>query len=176
MYVDARHFAFESDKKLLDLKNAGPWKIVWNIDNKAYELDIPKTLKNVGLTPIFHPWKLHLAPNSLFPGQILPPGPPIEVSAKNDDNKAHEEWKVLEIVDCCQTKRYGVQYKTTYVGNWDAWNASPPRQPWTNFKRSIDKVYEFHRTHLQKPKPPPELTTVVDSGLDDIQATLAWLV
>ena len=55
MYVDARYFASERDKKLLDLKNAGPWKIVQNIDNKAYKLDIPKTLKDAGLTPIFHP-------------------------------------------------------------------------------------------------------------------------
>ena len=99
MYVDVRHFASERDKKSLDLKNAGPWKIVRNIDNKAYELDIPKTLKDAGLTPIFHPWKLHLAPNSPFPGQILLPSSPIDVSAENDE-EAHEEWEVLEVVDC----------------------------------------------------------------------------
>lgn len=28
VYVDARHFASEQDKKSLDLKNAGPWEIV----------------------------------------------------------------------------------------------------------------------------------------------------
>ena len=40
MYVDARHFASERDKKLLDLKNARPWKIIWNINNKTYKLAI----------------------------------------------------------------------------------------------------------------------------------------
>ena len=90
VYVDARHFASEKDKKLLDLKNAGPWKIVQNIDNKTYKLAILKTLKAAGLTSIFHPWKLHLVSNSLFPGQILLPGPPIEISAEDDD-KAHKE-------------------------------------------------------------------------------------
>ena len=91
VYVDARHFASEKDKKLLDLKNARPWEIIWNINNKAYELEIPQTLKYVGLTTIFHPWKLHLALNSLFSGQILPSNIPIKVSAENDDNEAHKE-------------------------------------------------------------------------------------
>ena len=59
---------------------------------------------------------MHLAPNSLFLDQILPPGPLIKISTKNDD-EAHEEWEVLEVVDCWQTKRYGIQYKATYVNN-----------------------------------------------------------
>ena len=54
MYVDAGHFVSERDKKLLDLKNARPWKIVQNINNKAYKLAIPETLKDAGLTSIFH--------------------------------------------------------------------------------------------------------------------------
>ena len=166
MYVDARHFASERDKKLLDLKNAGLWKIVRNIDNKTYKLDISETLKDAGITPIFHPWKLHLAPNSPFPGQILPLGPPIKVSAEND-NKAHKEWKVLKVVDCQKIKRYGIQYKATYVGNWNAWNGSPPWQLWIDFERSMDKVHKFHHTHPRKPQPSPELATI-DSSLDDI--------
>ena len=88
VYVDARHFASERDKKSLDLKNAGPWKIIRNINNKAYELAIPEDLKAAGLNPIFHPWKIHLAPNNAFPGQILPPGPPVLISAE-DDEQSH---------------------------------------------------------------------------------------
>ena len=104
VYVDARHFPSERDNKLLDLKNAGLWEIVQNIDNKAYELAILKTLKAAGLTPIFHPWKLHFALNSLFLGQILPPGPLIKISAEDDNNNTHKEWEVLKVVDCRQTK------------------------------------------------------------------------
>ena len=55
VYVDARHFASEQDSKLLSIKNAGPWKMVWNIKNKAYEVDIPQQMKEAGLTLIFHP-------------------------------------------------------------------------------------------------------------------------
>ena len=116
--MDARHFAFEKDKKLLNLKNARLCKIIQNINNKVYKLDIPETLKAAGLTSIFHPWKLHLASNILFPGQILLLGPPIEISAKNDeDHKAYKEWEVLKVVDYWKTKRYNIQYKATYVGN-----------------------------------------------------------
>ena len=46
IYVDARHFASERDSKLLSMKNAGPWKIVCNIANKAYEVDIPQQMKD----------------------------------------------------------------------------------------------------------------------------------
>ena len=176
VYVDARYFMSKRDKKSLDLKKAGPWEIVQNIDNKTFELAILQTLKDAGLTPIFHPWKTHLAPNNPFPGQILPPSLPIKISAENDDQEAYEEWEVLEMVDCQQIKKYSIQYKATYIGNWDKWNASPPWQLWTDFKRLIDKIHKFHCTHPQKPKPPPELAAIVDSSLNDIQVTLALLV
>ena len=54
MYINTKHFISERDKKLLNLKNAGLWKIVRNIDNKDYELGIPEILKAAGLTLIFH--------------------------------------------------------------------------------------------------------------------------
>ena len=92
---------------MLSMKNSEPWKIVWNIANKAYELDIPQHIKDVGLTPVFHLWKLHLAPTNLFLKQILEPRPPVFVSS-SDKNKAHEEWKVLEVVDLQKTKKYRV--------------------------------------------------------------------
>ena len=118
VYVNAKHFASERPSRSLGFKNFGPWKIVRIIDNKAYELDIPQNLKNVGLTPIFHPWKLHLAPSNPFPGQVLPPGPPVLIT-ENDEEATHEEWEILEIVDCRETRKFGVQYKATYIGNWD---------------------------------------------------------
>ena len=156
VYVDARHFASERDSKSLSMKNAGPWKILRNIDNKAYKLEIPKQMKDTGLTPVFHPWKLHLALSSSFPGQILEPEPPALVSS-SDGSKTHKEWEVLEVVDSRKTKRYGVQCKATYMGNWDEWNSNPTWQPYSNFKNSKEKIREFHRAHSQKPGPPSKL-------------------
>ena len=117
MYVDVWHFAGKRESKSLSIKNAGLWKIIQNIANKAYKLDIPQHMKDAGLTAIFHPWKLHLAPNDIFPGQILKPGPPILI--ESGDGEVHNEWKVLEVVDSRQTKKYSIQYKATYMGNWD---------------------------------------------------------
>ena len=88
MYVDARHFASKQDSKSLSMKNARPWKIICNTGNKAYELDIPQQMKDSGLTPVFHSWKLHLAPRNPFSGQVLEPRPPILVSS---GDKTHEE-------------------------------------------------------------------------------------
>ena len=102
----------------MSIKNAGPWKVIRNIENKAYELDIPQQMKDAGLTLVFHPWKLHLALSNLFSGQILEPKPPVLVNS-SDGSKAHKEWKVLKIVDSWRTKKYGVQYKATYMGNWN---------------------------------------------------------
>ena len=154
VYVDARHFVTERDSKSLSMKNAGPWRIVRNIANKAYELDIPQQMKDAGLTAIFHPWKLHLAPSNAFPGQILPPGPPIVVSSGDGD---HDEWEVLEVLDSRQTKRYGIQYKATYIGNWDEWNSNPPWQPYSNFQNATEQIREFYRAHPGKPGPPQQL-------------------
>ena len=42
IYVDVRHFSTsERESKSLSMKNAEPWKIICNIANKAYKLDIP---------------------------------------------------------------------------------------------------------------------------------------
>ena len=90
VYIDARHFASERNSKSLSMKNAGPWKIVCNIANKTYKLEISQQMKEAGLTPIFHLWKLHLAPTSPFSGQILKPGPPVLVSS-SDGSEAHKE-------------------------------------------------------------------------------------
>ena len=90
VYVNAKHLASERPSRSLSFKNVGLWKIIRIIDNKAYELEIPDQLKNVGLTPIFHPWKLYLAPSNPFPGQVLPPEPPIAIT-ENNEEEAHEE-------------------------------------------------------------------------------------
>ena len=90
VYVNAKHFASERPSRSLSFKNVGPWKIIRIIKNKAYELEIRDQLKNVGLTPIFLLWKLHLAPSNPFPGQVLPSGQPIAIT-ENDEEEAHKE-------------------------------------------------------------------------------------
>ena len=40
IYVNAKHFANERNSKSLSMKNAEPWRIVKNINNKVYKLEI----------------------------------------------------------------------------------------------------------------------------------------
>lgn len=58
-------------------------------------------------------------------------------------------------------KRYGLQYKATYIGNWDQWNASPPWQSWTDFEASKEEIHQFHRGHPRKPHPHHHLTLFI---------------
>ena len=110
---------------------------------------------SAGLTPVFHPWKLHLAPKDPYPGQRQDPQPPILVTDGDADGLGvQEEWDVAEVVDCRETKRYGIQYKARFTGDWDEWNANPPWQPWTDFEHAATKVLDFHASHPNKPKPP----------------------
>ena len=155
VYVDARHFAAERPSVSLGFKYAGPWPIIRIIDNKAYELQLPDHMRAAGVTPVFHPWKLHLAPTNPYPGQAQEPQPPIIVTT---DEGAHNEWYVDEIVDCRTTKRYGIQYKARFAGNWDEWNANPPWQPWTDFEHAPEKVRQYHVAHPEKPPPPTFFT------------------
>ena len=163
VYVNTRDFSIKKQSRSLSSKNAGPWQITRNIDNKAFELDIPEHLKQAGLTPIFHPWKLHLAPADPFPGQVVKPGPSIMIQ---DDTELtpHEEYEILEIVDCRESKKYGIQYKATYIGSWDDWNANPPWQPWTDFVNSKEEITKFHADNREKPAAPTELILIAKNN------------
>ena len=127
VYVDARDFGTSRPNKGLDWKFLGPWKIKRIIDHKAYELDIPKEKLADGLTPVFHPWKLHLASTSPYPGQISEPCADL-LTFDYGDTVPHPEYEVTEIVDFRETRRWGVQYKATFAGERPDWNNSPPWQ------------------------------------------------
>ena len=42
MYMDAKHFSNKRKSKSLSSKNTDTWKIIKNIVNKAYKLDLPQ--------------------------------------------------------------------------------------------------------------------------------------
>jgi hypothetical protein len=152
VFVDARHFKLQRESQSLAPKNLGPWPIIRIIDHKAYEVKLPPQMEEAGVTPVFHPWKLHLASNDPYPGQVEDPEPPILIQDVEDEDP-HEEWEIQEVVDCRLT-RSGIQYKALFNGQWDDWNSNPPWQPWTDFKNARDKVMEYHQRHPEKPPPP----------------------
>lgn len=105
MFVDARDFNLGRNSKSLSLKNLGPWKITRSINGKAYEVAVPPYMQEKGISNVFHPWKLHLAPDNPYPRQVQELGP-VYIIFDDDEEEAYAEWEVLEVVDC-RNSRYG---------------------------------------------------------------------
>ena len=66
---------------------------------------------------------------------------------------------MLNIIDCCKTKKYGTQYKATYIGNWEEWNVALAWQLWKIFKNAKKKISKFYKRHPKKLIASPELTS-----------------
>ncbi|KZZ87162.1 retrotransposon nucleocapsid protein [Ascosphaera apis ARSEF 7405] len=155
VFIDTRHFRNDRTSKSLGFKRIGPCAITRIVDHKAYEVDIPPSLASAGVTNVFHPDKLSLAPTSTFPGQRQATPPPVMIY---DNDGVHPEWEIDEIVDCRRTAAYGVQYRAKFIGDWPEWNARPPWQPWTDFVNAPQKILDFHARHPRAPPPPSHFT------------------
>ena len=161
IYVNTKDFSIEKQSRFLSSKNVGSWKIIRCIDNKAYELNISEHLKQTSLTTIFHSWELHLTPFNPFSEQVIQSGPSLLIQ-DDFETTSHEEYEMLEIVDCRDTKRYNIQYKTIYIESWDDWNANPSWQPWSDFMNSREEVIRFHVRNKKKPAASIELISQWD--------------
>ncbi|KAI9041724.1 uncharacterized protein KD926_006623 [Aspergillus affinis] len=93
------------ESQLLAPKALGPWLIVRNFDNKAYELQLPDYMLAVGITPVFHLSLLRLGPTpeDVYPGQHEDPQEPVMI-VDVDTQEEHPEWTVREVVDCRMTR------------------------------------------------------------------------
>ena len=154
--LDARNIKTTRPAKSLDHKNLGPFKVIRAINNMAYELDLPESMK--GLFPVFHPWLLHLDNSDPLPGQVEPPPPPITVDAETETGEYYAE----EILDSKMDKRRKdpltgkkgcLMYKIRYSG-YDSYNTTPEWQVWSDAAGSPDLVADFHHKHGdEKPGP-----------------------
>ena len=157
--LDARNLKTSRPSKSLDHKNIGPYKIVRVINNMAYEIALPETLK--GVHPVFHPWLLYLDDDNPLPGQYEPPPPPVNVDEEGEDHEAEE------ILDSRIDKRrndpltgkkgclvYKVKYKG-YEGVW-IW------QPFTDIAGCLDLVADYHHKYADKPGPHQSFTILYD--------------
>ena len=121
VYVDAHYFAAEKSSKSLEFKNTNSWKIIQVIDNKIYKLKFSEYLKKISFISIFHLWKLHLTSSNLYSEQIQESQLSILITESNEE-ESHEEWNVLKIMNCKETKQFDIQYKIMYIRNWNEWN------------------------------------------------------
>jgi hypothetical protein len=149
MYVNAKDFSFERSSRFFTFKNVNSWKITRVINNKIYELKFSDHLKAAELTFIFHSWKLHLTFIDSFSKQINS----LELSIIIIDfqiKKFHEKYEILNIVDCRRTAKRDLQYKATYIDNWNQWNADSSWQSTSNFENARNQINRFHRTNSIK--------------------------
>ena len=114
IYVNTKNFSIEKQSQSLNSKNVDSWKIIRCIDNKTYELNISEHLKQTGLTIIFHSWKFHLAFFNSFSEQVIQPSSSLLIQG-DFETTSHEEYEMLEIIDCRDIKKYDIQYKTIYI-------------------------------------------------------------
>jgi hypothetical protein len=98
---------------------------------------------------VFHVCRLSAAASDPFPGQVIPPSPPVEVDGD-------EEWIVERIVD--SKTRYGaVQYQVKWLGYEE-----PTWEPFRNIQ-DLEALDEFHHRCPNKPVH-PDYTTSQELG------------
>lgn len=159
--LDARYIKTTRPKKSLDYKNLGPHQIIRVINNMAYELDLPDSMKRI--FPVFHPWLLHLDNSDPLPGQTNPLPLPTNVDTETQTG----DYEVEEILDSRKNQRKKdpltgtkgcLEYKMKYSG-YENYNTRPGWQVWTDTMGCPDLVADFHHKYPGKAGPHPTFKT-----------------
>ena len=150
--LDRRFITTKRPNQSLDHKNLGPYTIKREINNTAYELDLPETMNQI--FPVFHPWLLHLDEANPLPGQHNADPGPVEIAGE-------PEWEVDEVVDSRLEHRMKdpatgekglLQYRVTFKG-WDTYNQTPQWERYDQLENAADAVADFHHLYPSKPGP-----------------------
>lgn len=142
VFLKSKDYKSNRPSKKLDYKNIGPFKIIERINEVAYRLKLPNTMK---IHNVFHVSLLELKSKDIYPTQINPEPLPVIIGDE-------EEFEVESILDSkvkrkkvlyfCHWKGYGVKDRT-----WE---------PVTSFIDDEDLVSDvllaFHRNYPDKPK------------------------
>src|SRR5450432_1880237 len=91
------------------------YEIIQHIRRNSYKLKLPASIGSIHL--VFHTSLLRLDSNNPLQGQYIAPQPPILVQdEEHEEEDAHEEWEVKEVVDSQYS--YGfLEYKVKWKGH-----------------------------------------------------------
>lgn len=140
VWLDARNISTKRPSQKLDYKRLGPFRIKEKISTHAFRLELPPTMK---VHDVFHVSKLDLVREDPYPGQIIPPPPPIEVDGE-------DEYFVDQILDSKYIGR-GNGRQLRYLVKWDGYS-EPTWEP-ANYVKDLDVVKKFHQRYPNKPGP-----------------------
>ncbi|KAG9378566.1 hypothetical protein A1F94_010335 [Pyrenophora tritici-repentis] len=155
--LNAKHIKTERPVKSLDHKNMGPYQITRVIDNMAYELDLPDSLKNI--FPAFHPWLLQPYEDDALPGQPRANDnapPEVHLNDEGDTELPHTKYNERPYTG----RRGCLQYKVEWVGN----DQSEGWQPYFNLRGSKESVQDFHDRNPGRPGPHATFHDYDDNG------------
>jgi hypothetical protein len=138
VYVSTLNMKTNRPVKKLDYRKIGPYPITEKINNVAFKVKLPKSIK---VHPVFHVSLLEHAKIDKNPAQKHPHPPPIII-----DDKL--KWEVEEILDS-RIYHEELQYLVKWKG-WDHTDSS--REPEHFVENSQDLIKAFHKKYLKKPK------------------------
>jgi hypothetical protein len=139
VWLNAKNITTQRPSRKLDHRRLGPFPISEIISPYAYRLELPQSMK---IHNVFHVSLLDPASNDPYPGQVVPPPPPVE-------GEGEDEWRVEEIFDA-KLVRGRLRYLVKWVGYDQAdW------EPAENVNK-LQAVEDFHRRFPSKPGPLPE--------------------
>ena len=135
VWLSRKHIRTERPSSKLDHKRLGPFEIIRNINNIAYELRLPPSMK---IHPVFHVSLLEPTSTEPLLRQTEPPPPPVAIEGE-------EEFEVSHIIS---SKK--IRNKTHYLVHWKGYGIEDRTwEPISNLEHCKDLIEQFH----SKPKP-----------------------
>ena len=107
VWLNARNITTHRPSVKLNYKCLGPFPVTALVGKYASRLKLPPTMK---IHNVFHVRLLKPAASNLFPGQIIPPAPPVEVDGE-------EEWEVTDVLDS-----HLFQQRLQYLVKWTGYD------------------------------------------------------
>jgi hypothetical protein len=126
----------------LDHRREGPFEVHHDPNLRtpyAVKLQLPPTMK---IHPVRHVSELEMAADDAYPGQQVPPPPPVEVDGE-------QEWEVEEVLDSRMRHR-----KLQYLIKWTGYDE--PNWEDARHVNGLQAVDVFHGRYPDKPGPLPE--------------------
>ena len=140
--VSLQNVTTRRPSKKLDIRFAGPYRVLVAVGTRAFRVDLPQSMKN---HPVFHVPLLKRFNEPTYPGQDYTPPGPVKVDQTTED----ESFEVSAVVDS-RIKRNRLEY----LVEWSGYEGTAEHASWepaSNLEGSQESVDEFHRLNGDKP-------------------------